>query len=202
MSARIARWIVTAAVTVVPDQDARARYREQWLADVDGAAELAVSPTRVALGAAMAAMTLATTSRAAAVPRALQLPRIDPAARRWVGIVQLVLVAPYLWALAFWAYGTMSMGVSGDELMQGGHDPKDLLTGWNPLFWAYVPVVLWIAVGGWMLAVALVPVGAVLSVGGRGSARWVPLAGTVAGIATAMLATSDFGHALRVWLLD
>jgi hypothetical protein len=45
-------------------------------------------------------------------------------------------------------------------------------------------------------------VGAVLSVGGRGSARWLPLSGTLAGVATVVLATSDFGQALRIWLLD
>jgi hypothetical protein len=86
--------------------------------------------------------------------------------------------------------------------MTAGHDPKDLVILWIPLFWCYPPVLLWLAFGGWVTAAVLAPVGAVLSVGGRGPARWLPLAGTLAGVATVVLATSGFGQALRIWLLD
>jgi len=196
----IARRIVTVAASVVPGRDARTRYREQWLADVEGAAELAMSPTRVALGAAAAAVRLAATSRAPSLAPAL--PGIGPAARRSVGIVQLALAVPYLWALAFWAYARIRLGLPNDELLTGAHDPKNLVVLWIPLFWCYPSVVLWLAFSGWVTAAVLAPVGAVLSVGGRGPASWLPLAGTGAAVATAVLAASDFGQALRIWLLD
>jgi hypothetical protein len=200
MSARIARWIVAAAASAVPDPDTRARYREQWLADVDGAAELAMSPTRVAVGAAVAAVRLAARSRAESWTP--PLAGVDPRTRRSVGMVQLALAAPYVWALGFWAYARIRLGLPNDVLMTVGHDPKDLMVISNPLFWPYPPVMLWLAFGGWVAAAVLAPVGAVLSVGGRGSARWLPLFGTFAAVATGVLATSEFGQALRLWLLD
>jgi hypothetical protein len=46
MSARLTPAIVHIATAVMRDPDAGARYCEQWLVDVDGAAKLAVSPLR------------------------------------------------------------------------------------------------------------------------------------------------------------
>jgi len=53
-----------------------------------------------------------------------------------------------------------------------------------------------------VLAAGVAPVGALVSVGGRGAGRWLPLAGTLAGVAATVLATSEMGDLLRVWLLD
>ncbi|MEJ3744790.1 hypothetical protein WEI85_16025 [Actinomycetes bacterium KLBMP 9797] len=47
---------------MLPDPRQRARHREEWLADVTGAADLDLSPLRVALGAVGAAARLAATS--------------------------------------------------------------------------------------------------------------------------------------------
>ena len=48
----VARW----AAALLPDGRRRDRYREQWEADVRGAADLGLSPLRLALGAAGAAV--------------------------------------------------------------------------------------------------------------------------------------------------
>ena len=48
--------VVRLAAALIPDAGRRARYREQWRADVYGAAELGLSPLRVALGAGAAAL--------------------------------------------------------------------------------------------------------------------------------------------------
>ncbi|MGN9913586.1 hypothetical protein ACTMTJ_39245 [Phytohabitans sp. LJ34] len=52
---RAALLVVRWAAALLPDPERRARYREQWEADVRGAADLDMSPLRVALGAASAA---------------------------------------------------------------------------------------------------------------------------------------------------
>jgi hypothetical protein len=48
----VARW----AAALLPDPERRERYREQWAADVRGAADLGLSPLRLALGAVGAAV--------------------------------------------------------------------------------------------------------------------------------------------------
>ena len=79
MSARLARLVVYLGTAVLPDSATRARYREQWLADVDGAAEVGLSPLSVALGAAAAAVRLAATHprSVAALIRVAVLPGVS-----------------------------------------------------------------------------------------------------------------------------
>ncbi|GLH99221.1 hypothetical protein Pa4123_44960 [Phytohabitans aurantiacus] len=47
--------LVRCAAALLPEPDRRARYREQWQADVLAAADLDLSPLHLALGAAIAA---------------------------------------------------------------------------------------------------------------------------------------------------
>jgi hypothetical protein len=58
---RAALLIVRCAASLLPDPDQRDRYREQWQADVHGAAELGLSPVRIGMGAAGAAARIAMT---------------------------------------------------------------------------------------------------------------------------------------------
>ena len=84
MSARLARLVVYVGAAVLPDSATRVRYREQWLADVDGAAEVGLSPLSVALGAAAAAVRLAATHprSVAALIRVAVLPGVSMRVRR------------------------------------------------------------------------------------------------------------------------
>jgi hypothetical protein len=202
MSTRLAHAIVRAAAKVIADRGIRARYREQWLADVDGAAELDLSAMPVALGAATAAVRLA-----AGHPRSgadLVNPDAGAKLRRRFGIIQLAAALPYLWAVAFYVYARLRLGISHTALLyeRGAHDPAQLIIDWFPPFWAYGPSMVWLALGGWAVAAALAPAGLVMAIGGRRSARWLPLAGTIAAVAVTALAFSEFGTALRTWLLD
>jgi hypothetical protein len=205
MTARLARAIVYLGSAVIPDASTRARYREQWLADVDGAAEVGLTPIRVAVGAATAAVRMATTD-----PRSLTalmaislLPRVSDRARRAFGLIQLIVASPYLWAVVYYGYARLRLGVSHVELLyERGYDPKDLIVSWLPPMWAYGPVMVWMALGGWVVSAMLTPVGLLFAVGGRGWARWLPVAGTIAGVAVVVLAQSEFGGHLRIWLLD
>jgi hypothetical protein len=202
---RLARVIVRAAALVVPDRDRRARYREQWLADVEGAAELHLSPVRLAMGAMWTAIRFATTDRrsAAVLLRAPLMPSVGPRARRRVGVAQLVLALPYAWTLAFYAYARFRLDVSYGELVECcRHQPGDLLVDWFTPFWFYGPAMYWLAFWGWVVSAMLVPVGLVLAIGGRGWSRRLPLAGALAGVAVSLLAVSEFGLDLRTWLLD
>jgi hypothetical protein len=54
--------IVRVAAALLPGADRRARYLEQWRADVHGAADLDLSALRVALGAGAAAVRIAATT--------------------------------------------------------------------------------------------------------------------------------------------
>lgn len=47
--------VARCAAALLPDPDRRARYREEWQADVLAAADLGLSPLRLALGAASGA---------------------------------------------------------------------------------------------------------------------------------------------------
>lgn len=58
---RFALVAVRLLAALLPAGPTRERYREQWAADVDGAAELGLSPLGVALGAARCAVLLTTT---------------------------------------------------------------------------------------------------------------------------------------------
>jgi hypothetical protein len=204
MSDGFARALVRAATAVIADAGVRARYREQWLADVDGAAELGMRPTRVALGAAAAAVRLAVTEprSLAALTRAPLLPAVGPEVRRGYGLVQVFAAFPYVWALAFFGYARLRLGLPGEQVLHDGHDPKDLLVTWVPLSYWYTPVMLWVAAGGWVVAAVLAPVGPLLAAGGRGWARWLPVVGTLAAVLATAVGLSDFGEDLRIWLLD
>jgi hypothetical protein len=59
---RAALAVVRCAAIALPDPQRRARYLEQWQADVYGAADLHLSPLRLALGAAGAAVRITATS--------------------------------------------------------------------------------------------------------------------------------------------
>ncbi|MFC8846042.1 MULTISPECIES: hypothetical protein [unclassified Micromonospora] len=56
---RLALTVVRCAASVLPDPRQRARYLEQWQADVHGAADLDLPALRIALGAAGAAARIA-----------------------------------------------------------------------------------------------------------------------------------------------
>ncbi|WBB66983.1 hypothetical protein [Micromonospora sp. WMMD812] len=60
---RLALALVRCATALLPDTALRRRYLEQWRADVCGAAELGLSPMRVAAGIALAATRIALTTR-------------------------------------------------------------------------------------------------------------------------------------------
>nr|QLK00773.1 hypothetical protein HZU44_12725 [Micromonospora carbonacea] len=59
---RVALAVVRCAASLLPDARQRARYLEQWQADVHDAADLDLSALRLALGAAGAAARIAVTS--------------------------------------------------------------------------------------------------------------------------------------------
>jgi hypothetical protein len=199
----LARGIVRLACAVIADGDTRVRYREQWLADVDGAAEIGIRPTLVAIGAALAACRLAVAPRSRnAWTVRLRLPRISPTARRILGVVQLGAVVPYLWVMVFYAYARVRLGVADAELFNGGRDPRSLSADGPLMYWVHGLTALWLALHGWILAAALSPAGLLLCVGGRRSARWLPLAGALAATAVTVLALSDLGWALRGWFTD
>lgn len=205
MTARLGRLIVHAATALVPDPHARSRYREQWSADVEGAADIGMSTFSVAFGAAAAALRMAATDRhpITALTRAPLLTQVGSRPRRAFGIVQIAAAAPYLWVLALYGYARVRLGVSQAELFDTPHDPKDLLTAWVPLAWILHPIsTIWLAIGGWTVGAALAPVGLILAIGGQRMARWLPLTGAVTAVAVTALAASTFGDALRTWILD
>lgn len=193
---RLARGIVRAGSAVIPDRAARARYREQWLADVDGAAEVGIAPARIALGAAVAAV------RLAAAHPLHQLPGVSLGKRRYFGAVQLAMAVPYLWAVVIFGYAMVRLDLTPAEVLTPyHHDPMGLF-GWPPLVVLHGVCMVWLGLHGWVVAILLAPGGLLLARGVRGSARWLPLAGTLAAAAATVLALSDFGQALRVWMLD
>jgi hypothetical protein len=203
MNAGLARSLIHAAVAILPDRASRVRYREQWLADVDGAAELGMSALPVALGAAAAAIQLAThPPSVTALLRAPLLSGVSSRQRRGFGLIQLAVSAPYLWTVLFYTYARVRLGVSHDQLVGTPYDPKDLMVNWLPLQVTHGLVAIWLAVGGWLVGAALAPVGLVLAIGGKRAARWLPLAGAAVAVAAAVFAATDFAAALRTWLLD
>ncbi|MER7892386.1 hypothetical protein ABTX15_21440 [Micromonospora sp. NPDC094482] len=60
---RLAAALVRCAAALLPDAAQRARYLEQWRADVRDAAELDLSPVRIAAGIVVAAARIAITAR-------------------------------------------------------------------------------------------------------------------------------------------
>lgn len=60
---RVAERIVDAAVALLPDPQVRERYREEWHADLAGAAEVGRTPLRMSYGLALAAVRVAVAQR-------------------------------------------------------------------------------------------------------------------------------------------
>ncbi|GIJ56605.1 hypothetical protein [Virgisporangium aurantiacum] len=199
MSGWLARLVVRTAAALVGGPEVRARYREQWLADVEGAREVGLRPAAVAAGAAVAAARLAVTR-----PRWQVTPLgwVTTAVRRRYLVVQLAVAYPYAWALGYLGYARVRSGLTVAQLFDRPVDPKDLLVPWLPTMWLQPLVMLWLAVGGWVVGAALAPVGLALSIGGRGSSRWLPVAGTLTAAVVTAFAVGDLGAGLRLWLLD
>ncbi|MFC3500745.1 hypothetical protein ACFOOK_07160 [Micromonospora krabiensis] len=59
----VALALVRCTAALLPDPEQRARHLEQWRADVRGAAELDLSPLRIAAGTAVAAALMTVTTR-------------------------------------------------------------------------------------------------------------------------------------------
>lgn len=210
----LARAIVHLATAAIPDPEAYARYREQWLADLDGAAEVGLPALPLALGTLVAAVRIAV-----AAPRAVvMLPRVRGGLRKAYGAVQILAAAPYLWALGEYVNLQVRTG-GGDPYPQYGDHPEvgGILGYLAPVVNAlgpakpvalrveYLPAVtgsIWLALGGWVIAAALAPAGLLLAVGGRRWARRLPALGTAAAAVAVWLAHSAFGQGLTMWLLD
>lgn len=77
----VARVALAAAVAVLPPP-VRARYREEWAADVAGAAEVGLSPRRVALGSLLSALRLRTTTPRGPSAMGTTPPHVRTARRR------------------------------------------------------------------------------------------------------------------------
>jgi hypothetical protein len=199
----LARGIVATASTLIGEGDARIRYREQWLADVDGAEELGRRPVSVAFGSAAAAVRVAGHHRwtRRELVSALRFPEVGARPRQAVGLLLLTAVAPYAWGLAFVLEAAAHLGMTPAELISNQGD-LDFTWWWPPLVLSWLPYVLWSELGGWVVAAVLTPAGFLLSVGGRRSARWLPLAGALAGLAVTVLVHTDFWVAMQRWILD
>lgn len=206
MSARLAHTIVRVATRLVPDPVARQRYREQWLADIEGAHELGLAPIRVSLGVAVAAVRLAAADRrglVAVTTGALQLHRIGDRARRWFAVLQLVAVAPYGYALGLYVVGLLRYHLTRVDMISANADPKGLLLGlWNPLAWPFPVTVYYLLFFGWYGATMLAPFGLLLSIGARRGHRALLLIASFAALAATAIATTTFGADLRTWILD
>ncbi len=199
-STRLAQRVVDTAAGLIRDPATRTRYREQWQADVAGAAELGLRPGRIALGAATSAVRL---SVAGTHPLAgVRATRIGPRARTAVGVLQVVTIAPYLAALALYGYARLRLGVSRADLFGSGDDPKDLIGGYLPGYLGYGLMAVWLALFGALGAAILAPVSLLLSLRARRGTRWLLAGSGLVAVAAADFAFSDFGLSLRDWLLD
>jgi hypothetical protein len=78
--------LVRLAVGMIGDPERRARYEEQWLADIDGAAEVGMSPLAIGIGACRSAPVLRAHA-ALAVPN----PRSSRRAMPPIGVLGTLL---------------------------------------------------------------------------------------------------------------
>lgn len=210
----LARAIVRLSAAAVPDPGAHARYQEQWLADLDGAAEVGLPVLPLALGTVVAAARIAM-----ATPRAVVLlPRVGGGLRRAYGAVQLLAAAPYLWALAEYVNLQVRTGGTDPSPQFGDHPEVTTILGYlAPVMNAlgpmkpfaerleYLPAMagtVWLAFGGWVIAAGLAPAGLLLAIGGRRWARRLPAIGTATAAVAVWLTHSAFGQGLTMWLLD
>ncbi|MGW0479290.1 hypothetical protein [Nonomuraea sp. NPDC003214] len=104
----LARGLVVAAAAILPGRARRERYREQWLADAEGAAEAGFSPVSVAVGAVRAALLMNLTGRAVVllglvavlVVGGIRLATSSPAVLPGVAIALTGLVLPVVLLVA------------------------------------------------------------------------------------------------------
>lgn len=207
---RLALLIGHLATALLP-REVRPRHREQWEADIRGAAEIGLSPLRIATGAAVAAVQLAvTTRRQLAVAGSGTVGRLraasTPSARRRVAIVQLILAALYVQVLLLYAISRMRLGIGHNELIQDGNDPKDLLpfgsSPLNPFFWLYALSQIYVLLQGWYAGAALAVWSAIHAFTGAGrSRRWSAAAAAISVVVVA-IAVGRFGSDIFRWVLD
>ncbi|MFG2007479.1 hypothetical protein ACGFNF_00195 [Micromonospora sp. NPDC048868] len=209
---RLALAVSRFASAALPVSDARSRYREQWEADIHGAADIGLSPLRLALGTAVAALQLAATTRKgtavlasgniALAIRAAGAPRV----RTGLAVTQLGFGVLYAVVLVLYAVSRIRLGLGHYELTHEMHDPKDLVPfGFsllNPFTWLFITSQLYIMLHGWML-------GAVLATGSlvhalTGNDRWRRLSVTATAVSAVVLAIalSGFGWDIFVWVRD
>jgi hypothetical protein len=208
---RAALAITRVAATLLP-ASARSRYREQWQADVCGATELGLSPVRLALGAAVAAIRIAGTSGKGAVVLAAGnfALTLKPLGRPWVrtrlAVLQLGLATLYAAVLLLYVTGRIRLGLGHHEFTHGMHDPKDLVPFGNhmvnPLSWLYLLPQLYVMLHGWVLGGVLAAGSLVHALGADGRGRWLAAGAAMASLAVLAVALTGFGSDLRTWILD
>ena len=200
------------ASAALPVSDARSRYREQWEADIRGAADMGLSPLRLALGTAMAAFQLAATTRngtsvlasgnMALAIRAAGAPRV----RTSLAIAQLVLGALYVVVLVLYTVSRIRLGLGHYEFTHEMHDPKDLVpfgsSLLNPFTWLFMPSQLYVILQGWVLGAVLAAGSLVHALTGNGRGRWLSMTATTVSAVLVAVALSGFGGDIHVWILD
>jgi hypothetical protein len=209
---RVALAISRFASAALPVSDARSRYREQWEADIRGAAVMGLSPLRLALGIAVAAIQLAAitrketallaSGRIALAIRAAGAPRV----RIGLAIAQWGLGTLYAVVLVLYAASRIRLGLGHDELTHGGHDPKDLVpfgfSFLNPFTWLLVLSQLYVMLHGWVLGAVLAAGSFVHSLTGNDRGRWLSSTATAVSVVVLAVGLSGFGRDIFVWILD
>lgn len=209
---RLALLLSRFATAALPPGETRARYHEQWEADILGAAELGLSPLRLAAGTALAACRLAATTRKgtavlASGNRSLVLRAAGaPQVRAGLAIVQLALGALYVAVLVLYAVSRIRLGLGHYELTHEMHDPKDLVPfGFsllNPFTWMFMLCQVHVILQGWALGAALAAGSLVHALTGDPRGRRLSVIATALSIAVAAIALSGFGADIYVWVLD
>lgn len=91
------QWIVTALARTLPPA-ARIRYREEWLADLDGAAELDLSSAEIVRGALATTLTIDRTAPATTgVSRAALMARQARWAIAFLASAAVLIIGTWLW---------------------------------------------------------------------------------------------------------
>lgn len=209
---RLALAVSRFASAALPVSEARTRYREQWEADIRGAADVGLSPLRLALDTAAAALQLAVTTRkgtavlasgnTALVIRAAGAPCL----RTGLAVAQLGLGGLYAVVLVMYAASRIRLGLGHHELTHGMHDPKDLVpSGFsllNPITWLFMTSQLYVMLHGWVLGVLLAGGSLVHALTGNGH-RWrLSTTATAVSVVVLAIALSSFGRDMVVWVRD
>lgn len=208
---RLALGVARIAAVLLPAA-ARNRYREQWQADVRGAADLGLSPLRLAAGTITAAIQLAGTSgkgtlMLAAGNAGLVLRSLGGLwVRNRLAILQLGLAALYGSVLLLYVASRVRLGISHHELTHGGYDPKDQVpfgSHWfNPLTWLFVLGELYVMLHGWVIGLALAMGTVVQALRRDGHRRRLAAAASVVSLLVLAVALTSFGSDIRTWMLD